>query len=127
MRQITFLCQRALNSLENMSIQDLCHLQQMAKEDFAEAFKYLCKAEGEERPVEEYWKRTLNYIKDNPVPFDNEHVHAVTHAQKHFAELEDGNLPKERWEYLVKSFGDSMHLSCQLFMEIQKYINRTAS
>lgn len=124
MRQITFLCERALNSLENMSVQDLCQLQQMAKADFEEAFKCLCKAEGEERPVAESWDKTLNYIKNNPVPFDNEHVHAVTHAQKHASELEDKNLPTERWQYLVKSFGLAMHLSCQLFVEIQKYVNK---
>lgn len=124
MRQITFLCERALNSLENMSVDDLLKLQQMAKDDFEEAFKGLCKAESEERLVSYYWEKTLESVKKNPVPFDNEHVHAVTHVEKHAGELDNNMLSKERWEYLIRSFGWAMHLSCQLYLETQKWIKK---
>lgn len=125
MRQITFLCRHALNSLENMSIQELAELQQMAKEDYAEAYAWLCKAEGEEKiPLSKSWDQALEYVRTNPIPFDNEHVHAVTHAQKHAKELDEGKISNERWNYLINSFGLAMHLSCQLFLEIQKYVNK---
>ena len=124
MRQITFLCERALNSLENMSVEDLLKLQQMAKEDFVEAFKGLCKAEMEERDVQYYWNQTLESVNRNPVPFDNEHVHAVTHVEKHAGELDDGSLTKERWEYLIKSFGMAMNLSCQLYLTTGVWIKK---
>lgn len=124
MRQITFLCERALNSLEHMSVEDLLKLKQMAKDDFKEAFKGLSKAEGEERDDSYYWEQTLEIVKRHPVPFDNEHAHAVTHMEKHIGELDNDSLTKERWDYLVKSFGMAMQLSCQLYLETEKWIKK---
>ena len=52
----------------------------------------LTKAEGEtNRNIEYYWNQTLKAIKEKPVEYDNENVHAVTHVEKHIVEL-DGDV-----------------------------------
>ena len=117
---ITFICKVALNSLETLSTEELTELRKLAECYFDVAFNALCKAEGEERLNSYYRKQIMDAVKRNPVPFDNEYVHSIVHLEKHAGEL-DYELSKERWEYLVKSFGMAMKLSCQLTLEIQKY------
>ena len=122
MKSMTKLIFIGLNALENASTDVLKALEDSARADFEIAFKGLCALEGEWRDVPYYWNKTLKWVKNNDVPFDEMHAHALSHMGEHTREIDSPNLTRERWEYLIGSFGRAMNLSCKIYLEADKII-----